>query len=43
LVPNLGQMRPAHIFQHYFPKIYSNIIISSMPTSHKWSLHVFKP
>jgi hypothetical protein len=30
LVPILNQMHPVHTFQHYLPKIHSNIILQSM-------------
>jgi len=38
LVPVLSQMNPTHVFPPYFPKIYSNIILSPTPRSSKWSI-----
>jgi len=38
LVPILSQMNPVQTFSRYFPKIQSNIILSSTPSSSKWSL-----
>jgi len=38
LVPILSQKHPVHIFPHYFPKIYSNIILPSILRSSEWSL-----
>jgi hypothetical protein len=37
LVPILNQMHPVHTLPPSFPKIHSNMISSSMPTSSKWS------
>jgi hypothetical protein len=34
----LSQINPVHISPPYFPKIHSNIIFSSTPTSSEWSL-----
>jgi hypothetical protein len=36
LVPNLSYMHPAHIFTTYFPKIHSNIILSSTRRFSEW-------
>jgi hypothetical protein len=36
--PILGQINSAHTTSVYFLKIHLNIILSSMPRSHKWSL-----
>jgi len=38
LIHNLSQMYPVHIFPSYFPKIHSNIIYPSTPSSFDWSL-----
>jgi hypothetical protein len=38
LVSILSQISPAHTFPPYFPKIHSNIIRTSTPTSTKWCL-----
>jgi hypothetical protein len=31
MVPILSQIHPLHTFPHYFPKIYSSIILLFMP------------
>jgi hypothetical protein len=33
VVPILSQMNPFHTFLHYYPNIYSNIILPSTPRS----------
>jgi hypothetical protein len=38
MVPVLSQMHPVHTFPPYFPKIHSNIILSSTTRSSEWSL-----
>jgi hypothetical protein len=38
LVPIFSQMNPVHNFLPYFPKIHTNIILQSMPTSSHWPL-----
>jgi hypothetical protein len=38
LVPILSPMHPVRNFPPYFPKILSNIIFSSTPTSSVWTL-----
>jgi len=40
LVPILSQIHPVHTYPPYFPKIYFNIILPSMPMSSVWSLSV---
>jgi hypothetical protein len=39
LVPILSQMSPVHTFPPCFPKIHSNIILTSVPRSSKWPLN----
>jgi hypothetical protein len=38
LAPILSQMNPAHTFPYYVPKIHSNVIFPSTPTSSEWCL-----
>jgi len=42
LFPNLSQMYPVHTTPHYIPKIHSNIILQSMPTTSEWSCRYCK-
>jgi hypothetical protein len=39
LIPVLSQMFLTHIFIPYYPKIHSNIIVPSTPSSSEWCLH----
>jgi hypothetical protein len=41
LVPILSNMHVVHIFPLYFPKIHSNIILPSMPSSFAWPLLLY--
>jgi len=43
LVPILNRMYLVYTFPSYFPKIDSNIILPSTPTSSEWSLHFLSP
>jgi hypothetical protein len=38
LIPALNHMNPTHTLPPYFPKIHSNIILSSTPRSSAWSV-----
>jgi len=38
LVPILSHMDPIHNFLPSFPKVLSNIILPSVPSSYEWSL-----